>query len=100
MMELSEFQRLSTEMIEKIDAKTKREHDADLTMIHFVEEVGEIARLVYNQKTKRAAVSKSELNGEFADSMMLLSHLAMLHGVDIEEAFESKMSELKKRFEL
>ncbi len=99
-MEIKEFQERSTEMIEKIDAKMNREHGADLTMIHLVEELGEVARIVYNDRTKRAAVSKDALSGEFADSMMLLSHLATIYGVDIEKAFESKVSELKTRFDL
>jgi len=99
-MELNEFQKRSTEMIEKIDGKVNRDHNVDLTIIHLVEELGEIARIIYNEKTKRVPVSKEAIGGEFADSFMLLSHLATKFDVDLQQAMNKKMEELKKRFEL
>ncbi|MBI2076567.1 MAG: hypothetical protein HYT72_04945 [Candidatus Aenigmarchaeota archaeon] len=99
-MKLNEFQRLSTETIEKIDKKTNRNHDVDLTVVHLMEELGEIARIIYNEKTGRAPVAKDAIGGEFADSMMLLAHLASKFGVNLEDCAGKKMEELKKRFEL
>lgn len=99
-MQLNEFQKMSTEMIEKIDKKMNREHDVDLTIVHLVEELGEIARIIYNEKTKRVPVAKEAIGGEFIDSMMLLSHLATKFGVDLEQATDKKLEELKKRFDV
>ena len=99
-MELNEFQRRTSEMIGQIDKKAGRNHDVDLTIVHLVEELGEIARIIYNEKTKRVPVSKDAIGGEFIDSLMLLSHLATKFDVDLQQATEKKMEELKKRFEL
>ena len=99
-MKLNEFQKVSTETIEKIDKKMNRNHDVDLTVVHLMEELGEIARIIYNEKTRRAPVAKDAIGGEFADSMMLLAHLASKFGVDLEDCTEKKMEELKKRFDL
>lgn len=99
-MKLNEFQKVSTETIEKIDRKMNRDHDVDLTIVHLIEELGEIARIIYNDKTKRAPVAKDAIGGEFADSMMLLAHLASKFDVDLEYSAEKKMEELKKRFDL
>lgn len=99
-MELNEFQKISTEMIENIDKKANRNHDVDLTIVHLVEELGEIARIIYNEKTKRVPVSKEAIGGEFVDSLMLLAHLASKFDINLEQATDKKIEELKKRFDL
>jgi NTP pyrophosphatase (non-canonical NTP hydrolase) len=99
-MELNELQKFSTEIIERIDKKMGRDHNVDLTMLHTVEEIGELARLLYNEKTGRASVSKQALGGEFADILMLLLHLASKYDISAEEAIAEKAKELKERFQI
>jgi NTP pyrophosphatase (non-canonical NTP hydrolase) len=99
-MNLKEFQEKSTELIKEIDKKYGRNHDVNLTLIHLIEELGEIAREIYNKETGRGKIDKNNLSGEFSDALMLLAHLASCYGIDIEESVKEKFSELKERFEL
>lgn len=97
-MNMTEFQEMSVNLVQKIDAKRDVEHGVDTTMIHIVEEFGEIAREIYTERAHRGKMNKANLEGEFADVFMLLAHLADLHGVDIESAVQSKVAELRDRF--
>jgi len=99
-MNVEEFQRKSTEFVKTIDKKVGRNHDIDTTLIHVMEELGEVSRIIYNNKTKRFTNTKEDLEGEFADTFMLLSHLATLHNIDLAKAFDDKFDDLKKRFEV
>ncbi len=99
-MDINGLQKMSADMIGDIDKKTGRNHDDELTMLHITEELGEIARVLYNEKTGRAPVEKPALAEELADTIMLLSHLASKKGVNLEEAIEAKRKKLEKRFGL
>lgn len=91
---------MSTETITAIDKKMNRDHNVDLTLLHIMEELGEIARIIYNEKTGRAPVAKPALAGEVIDTAMLLAHLASKFDVDLEQATDAKIQELKKRFDI
>jgi len=97
-MDLKDFQKQSGELIEKIDAKHSGIHDADTTIIHILEELGEIARQLYNQKIGRDKLDKENLAEEISDCMILLSQLARNFDIDIEKSVENKLQKLKERF--
>ncbi len=99
-MNLNEFQEESTKLIKEIDKKYGRNHDIKVTLIHLVEEFGEIAREIYNQEVGRGKMDKDNLKGEISDVLMLLAHLANCFDIKIEEAIKRKFSELKERFGL
>ncbi len=96
---LHEIQRKTELIIHEIERTYNgRRHDAPLTVIHLMEEMGELARQLYNQETKREAVNRENLGEELADCLMLLCHLASLHDIELETEFEKKFGVLKTRF--
>jgi NTP pyrophosphatase (non-canonical NTP hydrolase) len=97
---MKQIQKISTEIVEKIDEKMKGKHDVDTTMIHLMEEMGEIARYVFSEKIGRDKLKKEKIGEEFADVVILLSHLANHFDVDIEEAIKEKIEVLKERHNL
>lgn len=87
-------------LIEEIDKKMKGKHDSDTTIIHLMEEIGEIARQLYNIKIGRDNLIIDNLKEEVADCIMLLNRLATLYDIDVEEAIDKKIINLKKRHNL
>lgn len=100
MMDIKEYQQRINELIDRIDEKNARVHDSDTTIIHLVEELGEISRQLFNKKTGRANLNKENLGEEIADVVMMLNKLATLHDIDMENALKGKMELLKKRHNL
>lgn len=110
-MELNVLQEKSVEAIGRIDRKRHLTHDKKVTLYHLVEELGEIAREMYNEETGREKINIENMSGELADLIqplphadgvrkviMLLSHLAHLYGIRIEEAVKAKMGSFRERF--
>jgi NTP pyrophosphatase (non-canonical NTP hydrolase) len=100
-MEIEEMQKKSFEIIEKYNAKNSLEHNKNTVFPHFVEEVGELAR-EYNHGISnwRKDFSKEKFAEEWVDVLIQLLNLATDFEIDIEDAFNKKINELKNRFEL
>ena len=97
-MELKEMQDKSNEIVEKIDKLYKgKNHDAELTFVHVVEEIGEIARQIYNDKHKRVELDNNNLAEEIAEGYILLARLATIYNINIEKAIRDKIDNLKQR---
>ena len=99
-MDLKEFQTKTKELVEKIDAKTKGSHDVDTTVVHLLEELGEIARQLFNEKIGRDKLDKENLSDEIADCMLLLTQLANNFDINIETSIENKIKKLQERFKV
>lgn len=97
---MNEMQKKSSEIIDTIDRKMTGVHDNDTTIIHLMEELGEISRQIYNQKIGRDKLDKDNLAEEIADVSMLLNKLATLNGIDVETAINNKINLLKTRHNL
>jgi NTP pyrophosphatase (non-canonical NTP hydrolase) len=100
---MNEMQLKINKMIDDIDKKSwkgKARHDMETTMIHLTEELGEISRQLYNEKTGRDNLNKENLSEEIADVVMLLNKLASLYDIDVESAVKTKLDVLKKRHNL
>ena len=97
-MVLKEFQKLSTEITDKIDTTRKGKHDIHTTFVHIVEEIGEISRELYGSAIGRSELDIKNLGGEIIDTYILLAKLASLYDIDLEKAFYSKIDTLKNRF--
>lgn len=97
-MEIKEYQEKIRELIRNIDSKTGANHDSNLTIIHVMEEFGEVARQVFNEKSRRDKLNKENLSEEISDTIMLLVQLATTYGIDIEKAMAGKYDELRKRY--
>ena len=96
-MNLDELQKASAELIGEFDALLNGKHDTDTTLIHLVEELGEIAREIYNEKSGRGKFDKKNFEGEIADMYLLLAQLATTKGVSVESAVAEKIEGLKAR---
>ena len=97
-MDLKEFQKSTFELLKKADAKQKGEHDTDTTVVHLLEELGEMAHQLFNEKIGRDKLDKENLAEEISDCMMLLSQLASNFDIDIEKSIKKKLKVLKQRF--
>ena len=99
-MNLTEFQKEAVKIVDDIDAKYKGIHDNDTTIVHLMEELGEIAREIYNEKMGRDKIDIENLKEEFADVYLLLAKLADNFSINLEEAIKKKIDILKKRHNL
>jgi NTP pyrophosphatase (non-canonical NTP hydrolase) len=99
-MEIDEMQKQIVELINKIDEKYENRHDIDITLIHLIEEFGEIARERYNEKMGRDKLNKQNLEEEIADCFMLLTKLADNYDIDLKKAIDNKIGKLKQRHKL
>ena len=91
---------MAVKLVDAIDSKQKGKHDIDTTLVHLVEEFGEIAREIYNEKIGRDKMDIENLKGEFADVYILLAKLASNFKIDLEEAINKKVKVLKERHSL
>ncbi len=97
-MDLKEFQRRAVEIIDKIDNKIDFSHDINSAFIHLVEEFGEVARQLFNEKSGRKVLDKENLGEELTDCMLFISKIASLYNIDLEESFKLKVEKLKKKW--
>ena len=97
-MNFQEFQEKATAIVNKLDAKQGIKHDTMLTLMHLVEEFGEIARELYNEKSGRGKINKENLALEIADVMILLTQLANCYTIDLEKALKKKLQILEGRY--
>ena len=97
---LNEFQKMAVKIVEDLDKIRNINHDKDVTMHNLSEELGEIAREIFNDKTGRDKIDLENLKGEFVDVMVLISYLAHLHGIKLDDALQYKLNNFKKRFNL
>ena len=96
-MEVKELQKISNEIIEEIDKKINVNHDNDKTIIHLLEELGEVARQANNKNIRNIEQNKDNLSEELADVLMLTTRLASINNIDIEEAIFKNIEKLKQR---
>ena len=92
-----ELLKRSTEIVQLMDKKRGVAHDNQLTVVHLAEELGEVARQVFNESSKRNALDKENMAEEIVDCLILLSHLANINNLDVKKAFEKKLAVLRER---
>jgi NTP pyrophosphatase (non-canonical NTP hydrolase) len=96
-MKIREMQDKAVDLIRRIDEKNKGDHGNYAIFAHTIEEVGEIARELYNQKSGRGKLDRENLAGEIADVCLLLSQLAKNFDIDLQKSIEKKIEELEER---
>lgn len=96
-METKEFQKMCADIVNKIDGKYGIERNPQLAFTQLMEEIGELAKDINLKQLRKREPDKENLSGEFADVFLQLAMLAKMHGVDLEEAVENKIKELRKR---
>jgi NTP pyrophosphatase (non-canonical NTP hydrolase) len=96
-MNLEELQKEAVGLIAKYDTENRIKHDSNLTLIHLIEEFGELARELYNDQSGRDTLDRKNLGGEIADIYLLLARLAKIYNISLEDAISGKIKELKER---
>ncbi len=96
-MDIKQMQNKSVDLIRRIDEKKNGDHRTEAIFAHMIEEIGEIARELYNEKSGRDKLNKENLSGEIADVCLLLCQLARNFDIDLQEAVNKKIDELEKR---
>jgi NTP pyrophosphatase (non-canonical NTP hydrolase) len=99
-MEVKEFQKLCTDIVEELDNKYNIERNPQLNFTQLMEEVGELAKEINKPKLRNQEIDQENLRGEFADVLLQLTILAKIHNVDLEDAVKNKIIELKKRHDI
>jgi NTP pyrophosphatase (non-canonical NTP hydrolase) len=99
-METSQLQNEANNIIEIIDKKLNVNHNEENTIIHLLEELGEVARQVTNKNIRKIARDEKNLEEEIADVQLFIMRLATINNVDIENAIMSKIKKLKERHNL
>ena len=99
-MIVRDFQSLSSQIIDRADAKIGAKHDVATTIFHLMEELGEVASEIYKERISRGRPDPARFGGELAEAFMLFAHLATQYGIDLEASIEQKLEETKKRFDI
>ena len=97
---LNEFQKLAVKVVTDLDKIRNINHDKDVTMHHLTEELGEVATEVFNDKTGRKKIDRENLKKEIVEVMILISYLAHLHNIKLEDALKFGLNSFKERFNL
>jgi len=96
-MELNELQKKADEIIDKIDEKLNCSHDINSTILHLIEELGEVSRELNKPNIRNEDIDKEELGDEIADVFLLLLRIANLNDINLEESIKRKIEKLNKR---
>ena len=99
-MEIKELQKEANNIVLTIDSKLGAEHNAETTLIHLIEEFGELARQHNNKSIRKIEQDKSNIEEEFADILMLLMRLANIYNINMEDVLINKIAKLKERHKL
>lgn len=96
------MQKQAYDIIDEYTKKHKLKHDKNAVFVHLIEEVGEIARNIYNEKSnwRKEEFDREKLSEEVIDTLMQLIYLARDYNIDLESTFIKKIKKLRERFEL
>ncbi len=96
-MEIKELQEKACKVIEERLAKKQIKSNIDLTLIHLIEEFGEIASQVNNGKLKRREVNIKNIGEEISDCIILRMMLSKQYNIDIEKELINKIEEVRNK---
>jgi NTP pyrophosphatase (non-canonical NTP hydrolase) len=99
-METSELQNEANKIIESVDKKLNANHNEENTIIHLLEELGEVARQINNKNIRKIAQDRQNIEEELADVQMFIMRLATINNINIENAIINKIKKLKERYNL
>lgn len=98
-MEVKDFQKKIIDFVSKWDKKRNVKPNEELTFIHLVEEIGELAREYVNKQERKQEFSKEEIENAICDILMQTVKLAELNKINIEEAVVKVIEEEGKLLE-
>ena len=96
-MQLSNLQKRCGQLVRKIDKKYQIQRDPQLTVAQLMEELGELTEKINYKRLRKRKAKKAELEDEFADVFIQLSHLAEHYDIELKKALEEKIQALEKK---
>jgi NTP pyrophosphatase (non-canonical NTP hydrolase) len=96
-MEIKELQKKADEDIDKIDKKVNVEHNLENTILHLIEEVGELIAEIGKVKYRNQNIDMENLKDEIADVILFLCKIANIYNINIQDAINKKFEKLEKR---
>ena len=96
-MDLKEYQKLASSLVDKLDEKFKIDRDAQLNISQLIEELGELVKVANLKRLRNQDAKKEDLAEEFADVFIQLAKLADSFDIDLEKAIIDKIEIIKKR---
>jgi len=97
-MDLKQFQNEVKELFDKISEKRNVRQAKEDLFIHLIEEIGELARQITNEKIRREKFDLENLKEEIADSIIFLTLLASQYNIDLPETLKKDIEKLKIKF--
>ena len=99
-MNINQYQKEVNNLFDEISKKKNRKPTKEEVFIHLIEEIGELAKQIINEKIRKEKFSLENLKEEIADSILFLTYLASQYNLDLEETLRKDTEKLKKRFNL
>ena len=99
-MEIKKLQEKTDEIINKMDAKTNCKHDINNTIIHLIEEIGELAKELNKPNIRNKPIDREELGNEIADVLFFITRIANLNEIDLEASINNKIKKLNEKYDL
>lgn len=96
-MEIEEIQNKIVEFAEKRARIKKYELKEEISLIHIMEELGEVSRQIFNKKARSEKFSQENLNEEIIDVLLETLLLAKIEGIELTKELNNKIDELNKR---
>ena len=97
-MEIKELAKRIHEFQKQRFPKYGSELTSELIFTHLVEEIGEIARQIFNKGSGMRMYDQENLKEEIAQSILDLLALAEIHNINLEEEIEKKIIDIKSRW--
>jgi NTP pyrophosphatase (non-canonical NTP hydrolase) len=101
-MDLKEIQKEAYKIVDEYNQKHNLEYDKETVFFHLIEEIGELARHIHNEKNKwrKEEFDKEKLGEEIIDVLAQLLYLSRDYGIDLEQTFIKKVKKTRKKYGL
>ena len=94
-MEIKDIQERAVEAVNFRCEKIGIERTEDILMIHLIEEFGELAKQLMNEKLKKKEINVTNAAEEISDCLILLFNLADHFGINLEKSLSNKIEGAK-----
>lgn len=97
-MDINEIQARAVGGSDKIcEARNINPPDADSTLLHLMEEVGELSREIINERLRRKEFSLQKLSEELSDCVIMLMLLASKYDFNLEDVLLNKIYKMRDK---
>ena len=96
-MEIKEMQKTTNEFLDLLYEKFGCNHDANNTILHLAEEVGEISREFNKPNLRNQEIDMENFSEQIGDVIILIMRLAKIYAIDLEETMLGKIRKIKEQ---